>query len=223
MRSYRHYCFFDESGGIAQKQAPFVVHCVVVAEDRRLLDRIVRTTRRKHVDLVKGQPYLHAMESDPRVRQTLLNQAAGCGGIQFAACILDKSFYFGREKHPDVLYRELIGYTVQRALEQFGASSSDTCIVLEQMHTRRSTNDALVEHVSSCVDVPVEQIAVAKKDHVEWGSGVQIADFAAWSLFQKYVRADRTYCDLIQEKIVYEEVVGVDAAGAIKPVREFWK
>jgi hypothetical protein len=220
-RSFRHYIFIDESGGIAQKSVAHVITCAAVTSDWRSLAQIVRATRQRSALLGK-KSILHAAVDDPLIVEFLLNQAAQMNSICFVASILDKQYYLDRSYHPNELYQAMIAFTVQRALATLQISLADAFVVLERSFTKDALNQSLRKNVACSVDMAESQVQVARKDSNEWGFGLQVADYASWSLFQKYERQEHRFASIIQAKIAAEDRIGF-TSGTIRPVESFWK
>jgi hypothetical protein len=187
-----------------------------------MLNQIVRNTRQQHKKYLARNSTLHAANDDPRVVKFLLDQVAQAQEVQFVASILNKQFYFDRSCHPNELYQDVIAFTVQQAVEVLQVPVTDAYIVMERSFTKSELNASLRDYVASKIDIPTEQVTIAKKDSSEWGYGLQVADYVAWSLFQKYERANNEFATIIQQQIASEVNIGAKGR-SIQPVDSFWK
>lgn len=220
-RSFGHYIFIDESGGIAQKAVEHVIICAAITSDWRRLEQIVRKTRQRNALLGK-KTILHAATDDPSIVEFLLGQVAQADSLCFVASVLDKRYYLDRSSHPNDLYQAMIAFTVQRALATLQIAPTDAWVVLERSFTKDALNQSLRKNVAYSVDMVDNQVHVARKDNNEWGFGLQVADYGAWSLFQKYERQEHRFASILQARIAAEDRVGF-TTGSIRLVDSFWK
>lgn len=220
-RSFGHYIFIDESGGIAQKAVEHVIICAAVTSDWRRLAQIVRTTRQRNALLGK-KTILHAALDDPSIVGFLLNQVAQMDSLWFVVSVLDKRYYLDRSCHPNDLYQAMIAFTVQKVLATLNIAVTDACVVLERSFTKDALNQSLRKNVACSVDIVDSQVQVVRKDSNEWGFGLQVADYASWSLFQKYERQEHRFASIIQARIAAENRIGFTSSG-IRLVNSFWE
>ena len=214
-RPYQTWVFIDESGNLAQETDRFVLMAALVAERTDGLQQLVKRVKRGARPPIRGQA-LHATTSAPAVNLALLRQMATHDEVRLCIVALDKQFWWRRDLPQVALYQALVTYTVGCA---FQVAKEPVQVVLERRYKQRY-QAYLAEAVADGAGLEPATVLSEPKESTQWGAALQVTDAVAWALYQKLNRADASYADLIAERIVHEEVVGVDAQGEIVPVAQ---
>jgi hypothetical protein len=190
------YGFLDEAGDVGYSpgaSGKFIVAVVVVGHPERLRKAVTKT-RKALVWHLRDLPEMKATHNKPRINEKLLTRAVEIG-FDAVAVVIDKT-QFPRPQESEDLYRYACARAIREALERFGPLT----VTLDKRDTtkdRRQKLDKVIYAVVEDLDMPMELHHV--ESHEE--RVLQVADAVAWALFQKHVRGNETFWQIIRENI----------------------
>jgi hypothetical protein len=207
----KHYAFVDESG----TEDPFS------RQDHFLVVALVSTSYLRDIELPMTRMYkkygtglrtgeIKASTSSHEIKTRVLEQLMTTP-VQIIATVIDKRCI----KRPpatrnaaDVIYHEAIAGVIGSAVLR----TPDLDVCLDKHYTaprkRQALEAAIQKRIASLCPNPVPIQHGDSQSH----RGLQVADFVAWSFFQKYEKGDCRYWHIIEANVVEETVI----------VRELW-
>jgi hypothetical protein len=203
----------DESGCLGfdfskPKTSKHFVITFLFATNQNRLHKIVKKTFRtiSKRDLKHHSGALHANKEQPKTRVKLLSLLAEEDGVSIMAIRLNKQKVYSKlQDEKTVLYNYVANILLDRI---FTRKLIPTDEPIQLIASRRETNrflndnfrDYLEKQVSGNHGVNIN-ITIAPP-HAE--KGLQVVDFACWSIFRQYEHGDAQYYDLIR-KLVLED------------------
>lgn len=208
------YIFLDESGDLGfnfknSKTTKFFVLVFLFVKNKRSMEKITRKIFNGFTKMeMRNHPggVLHCFKESPKVRTRLLNLfSQGEDGEIITIYLNKRKVYTTLQDQKHILYNYVTNILLDRVCTK-KLLPVDRKIYL--VASRRETNKVLNDNFKSYlkaqilnnhkVDIEV-QIA---PPHAE--KGLQVADFASWSVFRKHEHNDESYYNLIKRKIVEE-------------------
>ncbi len=197
-----NYGYLDESGDVSSGDGATgnLVVVVVVVSHPVNLRKAVSKTRKSLGKRLRDIPELKAADSDPRIIRKLLTHAVNIG-FEGVAIVLDKRRIPLPEDMED-LYREACAQATRETLERFGSLSLTVDKRYTALRQQRRFNEAL----DACVEGMSGVSLVVHHEDSEKERTLQVADAVAWALFQWRENGDRTFWEIIRERVI---VVGI--------------
>ena len=204
------YIHADESGCLGfdfskQGTKNHLLITFLISEESRpiisLVKKVVNTLPKKQ--LRKNNSYLHANYEKPATRKRLLRGLAETD-VKIVTMRLDKRkiVLIG---NPNELYSSMFVALINRLYADGILKKSDS---IEFVASRRNTSKKLNEDFSASIEYGTKDIdfnhniAAPSDDKC-----LQAVDFVSWALWQKYEIGDKTYSDIITDKIIKEYVM----------------
>jgi hypothetical protein len=124
--------------------------------------------------------------------------------IQIIAIAVDQRKIIRAPKEAKEIYRK----AVSRAVHHLVARWPRIEIYLDQRYTNSQQRYELEKRIREEIfDLP-QKVVLIRQLNSQSQRGLQAADFIAWAFFQKYEKGDCHYVDILEQKIVEEEVIG---------------
>ncbi len=200
-RGGRVWVFLDESGtfsfGVRSSKC-FVVACVVTKDVRgveRVARKVFRGLLKKERKKRKGA-MLHAHKETDRIRMQFLKLFAAHKQSRASALIVEK------EKVPERLrgevhffYNHCVEQLISAVIKKY--QCADITLIASRRETNKHLDRMFSEHIQNSIQKR-HNLAVHVKvipPSIDWS--LQVADFVAWAVFQKYEKGDSRYCDTL--------------------------
>ena len=200
-RGGRVWVFLDESGTFSFGKGSskcFVVACVVTKDVRgveRVARKVFRGLLKKEKKKRKGA-MLHAHKETDRIRMQFLKLFAAHKQSRASALIIEK------EKVPERLrgevhffYNHCVEQLLSAVIEKY--KCTDVALIASRRETKKYLKQMFSEHIQRGIqkqhNIPVRVEIIPPS--VDWS--LQVADFIAWAVFQKYEKGDARYCDAL--------------------------
>lgn len=198
-----HYAFIDEFGGVGifAPDEPVLVVAAVITTVPRNLELVIR---RVHRSLGAGSAVseLKASRSDVRVIRRVL-QSVAAQDVAIIIVVVDKRRLLEAPKEPEDLYRQAVARVVRLCVARWPRLE----VFLDRRYTHEHLRRKLERRIrDEIADVSAQAVVIRQEDS-QAIRGLQVADFVAWAMGQKYQRGDDRYCELIEKCVVAEEVI----------------
>ena len=166
-----------------------------------LVKKVVSTLPKK--TLRKKNSYLHANYEKPITIKRLLRGLA-INDVEIATMRLDKRKILV-SGNPNELYSSIFVALINRLYSDGVLKKSDD---IKFVASRRNTSKKLDDDFSASIehgtkDINFDHCIMAPSDD----KCLQAVDFASWALWQKYENGDRSYADIIADKIIKEYIM----------------
>jgi len=191
------YLYMDESGDLGfdlakKNTSKFFVVSLIIADNQRDLDRIVKKTRRV---ISKNNPpaELHASKESIRVRRKLLTLLADEETVRIVSLIVEKDKVAEAAcLNTHQLYTDI---TIQ-ILKSAGLSETDKFdLKAERRESKKLLNQKFRYEVLSAF--PYAEIEVRRPHEFK---GLQVADFVANATWQNFEHNDKELYNIIKDK-----------------------
>lgn len=238
-KPYTYWIFCDESGNLATEADRYLIGSAVGTSNPETLIKAVEYTRReflvkqgrrkkkgqgkKKTRDITTQSYLHATDLDDRIVIDLLQRIAKIDDLTLHVVILDRYFIWNRallqdlKERRDLLQNDLFTQLIKLAIPDVTMQS---LVVLERRDNPKTYRDDLIAKITKATALDASQIEICNKDDNRWGRPLQIADFIAWSTYQKYKNQDDSFFQIFRDQVLSEVVLGVNSQGLLQPVGE---
>ena len=197
MTAALRYGYLDESGGagIATPGESYLLVAAIVVARPRALDDITRKARAKF-PFLSGQEELKAAHSVDRVTKWVLAEVER-EEVDIVAVAADRPTVRGARGGPEAMYRRAVAGAISIALQSWPR----LVMTLDKRYTQQYLRDKLELAIRErAVETP-ESLLVIRQEDSRRSSGLQVVDFVAWAIGQKYQRGDTTYYDLIRSRV----------------------
>jgi hypothetical protein len=195
------HAFADEAGDVGRSKgsARHLLIAVVLTDNPQHLRRIVAQVRMGLGKKLKQVPELKAHHTPETVIEQLLRKLAQ-QDVEIVAVVWRKD----RLIHPTDLeegYRHVCRLAIERCMDRYPQLS----LTLDKRYTDPRLRDRLVEAITS--GISPQAVLVLQQVESRQEKALQIADAVAWSIFQKYERGNETFCAILGERLIHEEIV----------------
>jgi len=195
------YVYIDESGDLGERGSHYFVITAIWLEKPELLDRIIKNMRRHKFrkELHKASE-LKANKSSPELREHLLEKIKSIELLRAQSIILNKkalySQFLKENKH------KLYNYVCGVLASSMNIDSKKLIIRIDKSKGKQALQDDFNEYIKKkCIETSWNrQVEVYHSWSHSW-SGLQIADFVSWTIFQKFEHNDDSYFKIIEQKI----------------------
>ena len=199
-----HYAFIDEFGGISiSPDEPVLVIAAVITATPRNLDLIIKRAYRT-LGAGRALGELKASSSDDKVIRRVL-QAVVTQDVAIIVVLVDKRGMRKPPKEPEELYRQAVARTIRLCVARWPRLE----VILDKRYTQEHLRRKLERSVRDEIAGVAEQAVTIRQEDSQAVKGLQVADFVAWAMGQKYQRGDDRYCALIEERVLAEEIITV--------------
>lgn len=194
--------YLDESGDVALfSGTQFFLIAILLAVNPRPIELHIKRAR-KALGRKARIDELKASQVKNEVTTRLL-QALATEKIEIVAVIVDKQAILRPPDEPEDIYREAVTRGIRYCVERH----SHIEFHLDKRYTQAGLRQRLERSIREKIAHIPEQVVLLYQDDSRQERGLQAVDHIAWSLYQKYEQRDERYYQVIEEKVVYEEVV----------------
>lgn len=205
------YIFLDESGdlGFKEQSSKWFLFTVVVIDNKRELEKIIKKVRKTLKKKHKNLNELHSYHSDEITRKRILKKLAELNDLKVFCVVLNKKkVYVDLQNQKNYLYNYTANILLDR-LHNKEIISSDKYINI--CIDRKDTKKKIRENFENYLSHELKSRRngnfeiVLKGSHEE--KSLQAVDFISWAIFRKYERGDYDYYEIIKNKIVGENLL----------------
>ena len=167
--------------------------------------RLVRKARMKFAREIQCRPELKFTKSSDRLRRFILEGLAKTDASVVWTGIAKPTAMARRSQSADVLIRLLSRDVCSEVFGRICARSFD--VVMDRRWTKEKTRNDLDEEIELAAAIRhcghfAPDVKISHFDSRS-SPGLQVADFVAGALFQKFERANGSYCDIISKEVTY--------------------
>lgn len=194
------YLYIDESGdlGFSQGSSEVLVISALLVNDNRRLNKIIRNLRRyKYKSDLSGATELKANSSSLALRRSMIEKLNEIEDASAFHLILIKKRLHNDDlkEHKDKLYNYIAGILADSII----IDGDDIEVRIDKskgkQFLRNDFNQYFEKHLRKDSAIGTLRIYHSLSESF---SGLQFADFLAWSVFQKYNRHNCEYTDLFK-------------------------
>lgn len=207
------YIFLDESGdlGFGKKSSKWFLFTLVVVDDPRKLERIVKkirkTLNKKHKIKLSE---LHAYHCDNITRTRMLNSLAK-EDIYVVTTVLNKDkVYVDLQNQKNYLYNFTANIILDRLINtKLIDHTKHISLVVDRKDTKRHLRDNFISYITSTMK---ERRSGSEKFKMSLAAshedkGLQAVDFISWAIFRKYEKGEFEFYEIIKNKIIDERLL----------------
>jgi hypothetical protein len=178
-----------------------LVAAIVVARPR-VLDTIIRRAR-KRFPFVSSQEELKAAHSVDRVTNWVLDEV-GREEAGIVTVAIGRPASRERKGDPEATYRSAVATAVSICLGKWPR----LVMTLDKRYTQQHLRDRLEVAIREEAASLPETVLVIRQVDSRRSGGLQVVDFVAWAVAQKYTKGNTNYYDLIKRRVEAEVVQG---------------
>lgn len=196
------YGFLDESGNVDPFSGTrFLVVTVLSTAAPRSIELHVKRAR-KSLGKKPVPSEMKASTSEPKIVERLL-KAIAQESVEIVAVIVDKRSILRPPGDPEDIYRMAVTKVIKHCVERWPRST----FYLDKRYTKTVLGYQLEEAIrEGLVGVPQEVVLIRQEDSLV-RKELQAVDHVAWAFFQKYERDDDRFYEVIEDKVLVEELV----------------
>ncbi|MDD9953309.1 MAG: DUF3800 domain-containing protein [Candidatus Woesearchaeota archaeon] len=192
------YVFIDESGDLGERGSDYFVIGAIWTENVTLFERFVKNARRnKFKKVLRGAQELKANKSKKDLRNYVLESIACMDDVHCHAIVLHKkklySTYLKNNKH------KLYNYVCGVLASTMSVDSKSLVIRIDRSQGKQALQRDFNQYLKKKIKERKWNARIAV--HHSWSHGwpgLQMADFVAWSVFQKFENSDDSYFTRIE-------------------------
>ena len=206
------YIFLDESGdlGFGKRSSKWFLFTLVVVDDPRKLERIIKKTRKSLKKKYKRKlSELHAYHCDDITRTRVLTNLAK-EEIAVVTTVLNKNkVYVDLQNQKNYLYNFTANIILDRLINKKLVSGEEhISLVVDRKDTKKHLRDNFISYITEAMKKRrgggnFKMSLAASHDE----KGLQAVDFISWAIFRKYERGDFEFYELIKSKIIDERLL----------------
>jgi hypothetical protein len=201
------YIYFDESGDLGfdfSKQGTsgtFLITFLITNNKRPILTLVKKVFMSLPLATkYKNSGILHARYEKPATVKKLLSILA-IKDVKVATMRLDKRKVF-IAGNPNDLYANIVTSLINRLYADGVFENSENVILIaSQRNTSQSLNERFTESVVNSTLGTSFTVKIVKPADDKC---LQAVDFVSWAFWQKYVKEDYSYTDLIADIVIHE-------------------
>lgn len=182
------YLYIDESGdlGFSRGSSEVLVISALLVNDQKRLDRIIKNLRRhKHKSDLEGATELKANRSSPALRKSVIGKLNEIEDAQAFHIILVKERLRNDalKVHKDKLYNYMAGILAYGIV----IDNHDLEVRIDKSKGKQFLRDDFNRYFENHIreNSSIGRLSIYHSSSESF-SGIQFADFLAWSVFQKY-------------------------------------
>jgi hypothetical protein len=206
------YIFLDESGDLGfdftkKKTSNFFVIACLYVSDKKVLDRIIKKTFKKLLNKIAKNHcgIFHCHKENKITRINILNRLAETNAIIFSILLYKRNVYPTLRNQKQRLYNYITSILLDRIYRR---SILPKEFSLNLIASKRETNKMLNDNFKHYLETKINhhqhpqikiQIMQPNKER-----GLQVVNFACWSIFRAKEHGDWTYREIIKRRIEEE-------------------
>jgi len=205
------YIFLDESGdlGFSRKSSKWFLITVVISEDGKCLEKIVkkvwRSLRKKHKHI--GE--LHASNEKDTTRIKMLRMIMECDSLEIMTVILNKSkVYIDLQNQKNYLYNFTVNVLLNRLHSRNIIANGEAIdLVVDRKDTKKSLRENFINYITNPINKRKGEGFRVILHASHENKSLQAVDFISWAIFQKYEKGDFLFYEIIKSKIIDEKLL----------------
>lgn len=194
--------FLDESGGVDPFSGSHIL--VVAALTTHIPRRIELHVKRVRQKLGRRARVgeLKAASSENQVITSLLRSIAE-EDIDIMTVVVDKQTILRPPENPEDIYREAVARVVAHCVTRWPRLD----LLLDKRYTKKSLRRELELVIREGIAHLPQEVVLIRQEDSRNSKGLQIVDFVAWAIYQKYETHDDRFYSILRDKIVVEEIM----------------
>lgn len=197
-----YHAFVDESGNVTPftSDETFLIIAVLVVTHPRPLELIIKRAFRRFGPNLPGE--MKATHSKDKTILWIL-EAIARQKVEIVAVVVDKRGIIKPLNDPEALYRQAMARAIRHCVARWPRLK----ITIDKRYTHRHLRQKLERAIREEITRVTEQMVLIEQIDSLGAKGLQVIDYVAWALRQKYQRGNTSYYQVIEDKIVIEKVV----------------
>lgn len=197
-----HYAFIDESGTAgAENGTHFLVVAILSTNQPRSIELPVRRALKKYGRFLNSGE-LKASRLKETANLRMLREIAE-QDVQIIAVIIDQNEIPEPPDNSEEIYRTAMTRAIHYLVETYPRVQ----IVLDRRYTNENLRDELEKHIREGIQDLQHTVVLIRQENSFIRKELQATDAVAWAFFQKYERNDVRFYNIIESKIMIEDVV----------------
>lgn len=199
------YVYVDESGdlGFTEKSSRYYVIATAEVHNPLIADRIIKRVRKKLKKKEKNIPEFKFSGSSEKIRNLIFKEILDTE-MKFSTIVLEKKMVYDYLRNKkQVLHNYLTGFLVESL--SYYEDENDFRIIVDKFIMQKERRDEFDNYLRLRMSnrSRTKNLEVFHENS-EQHAGLQIADFIAGAVFQKYERQIEKYYNVIRPKIRLE-------------------
>ncbi len=205
------YIFMDESGDLGfdqnKQNSKFFIVTFLFIENQNRLDKIIRKVFKSLPLKVKQTHvgYLHAIKEKPKTRALLLKLLSE-ENISIMYIYLNKSKVYATLKNEvHVLYNYVTNILLDRIYsKKIIPTNQPIQLVASRRETNKFLNENFKRYLKNQISLHHKLSITITIEPSQTNKSLQAVDFISWAIYRKIEHNDKTYIDIIKQKIIEE-------------------
>ena len=197
------YVYVDESGdlGFTERSSRYYVIATAEVSNPLIAERIIKKVRKKLKKKERNIPEFKFSSSSEKIRNSILKEAVEAE-MNFSAIVLEKRMVYQRLRDKkDILHNYLTGFLIESL--SYYEDESDFRIIVDKFIMQKEKRDEFNSYMQMRISNFGKRLEIFHESS-EQHAGIQIADFVAGAVFQKYERQKESYYSIILPKMRLE-------------------
>jgi hypothetical protein len=200
--SLLRYAFIDESGTPgADHGTHFLVIAILTTNQPRSLELPVRRALKKYGRFLSSGE-LKASRIKEVANLRMLEEISE-QDIQIIAVLVNQHEIDDAPEDSEEIYRIAMTTAIHHLVERYPKVQ----ISLDRRYTNENLRDMLEQQIREGLQDLQHTVVLIKQENSYIRKELQAADAVAWAFFQKYERGNTRFFDVIESKVILEEVV----------------
>jgi len=181
------YVYVDESGdlGFTERSSRYYVIATAEVSNPLIAERIIKKVRKKLKKKERNIPEFKFSSSSEKIRNLILKEAVEAE-MNFSAIVLEKRMVYQRLRDKkDILHNYLTGFLIESL--SYYEDEGDFRIIVDKFIMQKEKRDEFNSYMQMRISNFGKRLEIFHESS-EQHAGIQIADFVAGAVFQKYER-----------------------------------
>ncbi len=205
------YIYLDESGdlGFGKGSSAWFLFTLVVVEDPRILERIIKKVRKSlHKKYKVKLPELHAYHCDDITRTRVLKALADEDIYVVTTVLNKKKVYVDLQNQKNYLYNFTANIVLDRLINtKLIHDDTKISLVVDRKDTKKHLRENFISYITTAMmerrGGKFDMSLAASHDE----KGLQSVDFISWAIFRKYEKGEYQFYEIIKDKIIDERLL----------------
>jgi len=200
--TFLRYAFIDESGTPgAEHGTHYLVVVILVTDQPRSLELPVRRALKKYGRFLNSGE-LKASRIKEVANLRMLREISE-QNAQIIAVVINQNEIRNPPDDSEELYRIAITTAIHHLVKLYPRVQ----VFLDRRYTNANLRDELERHIREGIQDLQHTVVLIRQENSYIRKELQAADAVAWAFFQKYERGNKRFHDVIQSKVIIEEII----------------
>lgn len=205
------YIFLDESGdlGFSKKSSKWFLFTLIIIEDKRSLERVVKKVWKSLYKKHKHVGELHAFHEKEMTRKKMLRMLNEIKDVQVMTVVLNKEkVHISLREQKNILYNYVANILLEKIHKTPNFNNEQIIeLVVDRKDTKKSLRKNFIEYLTASIKGRGVKDCKIELHSSHDNKSLQAVDFVSWAIFRKYEYADFEYYEIIKDKIFEEYVL----------------